>query len=118
MVVLASLPNDMPPAAYSTWANGLRLPSRFDTHSMSAHAQRSSAAAGERWMHELGVAFVQRDKHGHWAGACRATSNGYSKLTCGYVKGRASHQIGSISAMTEFLDDPADGKCRIRIQLR
>ena len=61
---------------------------------------------------------LQRDKHGQWAGACRATSNGYSKLTCGYVKGRASHQIGSISAMTEFLDDPADGKCRIRIQLR
>ena len=28
------------------------------------HARRSSAAAGERWMHELGVAFVQRDKHG------------------------------------------------------
>lgn len=28
------------------------------------HAGRSSAAPGERWMHELGVAFVQRDKHG------------------------------------------------------
>ena len=24
----------------------------------------SAAAPGERWMHELGVAFVQRDKHG------------------------------------------------------
>ena len=28
------------------------------------HARRSSAAFGERWMHELGVAFVQRDTHG------------------------------------------------------
>ncbi len=28
------------------------------------HAGRSTAALGDRWMHELGVAFVQRDKHG------------------------------------------------------
>jgi hypothetical protein len=32
--------------------------------SSDLHAGRSSAASGERWMHELGVAFVQRDKHG------------------------------------------------------
>ena len=28
------------------------------------HAGRSTADLGERWMHELGVAFVQLDKHG------------------------------------------------------
>ena len=28
------------------------------------HAGRSTAALGDRWMHELGVAFVQRDKYG------------------------------------------------------
>ena len=44
------------------------------------HAGRSTAALGDRWMHELGVAFVQRDKYGRgflWsANRCMPSAEG------------------------------------------
>ena len=104
------------------WLRGIGLIEvAVDADPIELEVTPESPFRGFHFHNELVTAItvgLQRDKDGQWAGACRATSNVHSKLNFGYVKGRAFHQIGSISAMTEFLDDPADGKCRIRIQLR
>ena len=61
--VLVPVPPKLQPRALLALSTRLSFVRESSHAAGDLHAGRSSAAPGERWMHELGVAFVQRDKH-------------------------------------------------------
>jgi len=61
--VLVPVPLRLQPAALRELRTRLCFVRESSHATGDLHADRSCAAPGERWMHELGVAFVQRDKH-------------------------------------------------------